>query len=290
MENIFLTGIPGRRESYCDLSIDTVVNTASAGGRKRIFLGLLSASCLFLCLLLFVFLILPWFGAVTRLIEAASIAVGCIGIFLLIWLCLILVYHIYTGRRVPGVSGARHLSIRLLLPLMEMVGRIAGIDKNTVRRSFIKVNNEYVCSSAAPIPPQSLLVLLPHCIQASMCRRRLEPNTDHCAECGICQIGMIRKMAQRYGFKVAIATGGTIARRIVADMRPRQIIAVACERDLTSGIQDSYPLPVFGVLNERPNGPCRDTIVPFPALMTALLYFLTRDNAPAGSRSGHIGH
>jgi hypothetical protein len=44
--------------------------------------------------------------------------------------------------------------------------------------------------------------------------------------------------------------------------RPQLIIAVACERDLTSGIQDTYPLPVYGILNRRPFGPCFNTEVP----------------------------
>ena len=43
-------------------------------------------------------------------------------------------------------------------------------------------------------------------------------------------------------------------------------MAVACERDLTSGIQDSYPIPVIGVLNERPFGPCRNTRVDLAAV------------------------
>ena len=45
------------------------------------------------------------------------------------------------------------------------------------------------------------------------------------------------------------------------DKKPNIIIGVACERDLTSGIQDSYPIPVFGIFNNRPNGPCYDTDV-----------------------------
>ena len=56
--------------------------------------------------------------------------------------------------------------------------------------------------------------------------------------------------------------------------KPRCIIAVAGERDLTSGIQDSYPLPVFGILNQRPHGPCVDTLVPMNALEDAVRIFL----------------
>ena len=53
---------------------------------------------------------------------------------------------------------------------------------------------------------------------------------------------------------------------------------MACERDLTSGIQDCYPLPVFGILNERPNGPCLDTFVPLDKVEEAIRLFL---NTPA---------
>jgi hypothetical protein len=60
---------------------------------------------------------------------------------------------------------------------------------------------------------------------------------------------------------IAVATGGTIARRIVIEVRPDLIIAVACERDLTSGIQDTTPLPVYGIFNQRPFGPCLNTRV-----------------------------
>ena len=39
------------------------------------------------------------------------------------------------------------------------------------------------------------------------------------------------------------------------------IVSVACERDLTSGIIDVGNIPVIGIVNERPNGPCYNTCV-----------------------------
>ena len=44
-------------------------------------------------------------------------------------------------------------------------------------------------------------------------------------------------------------------------LRPQAVLAIACERDLTSGIQDVFPLPVIGILNQRPFGPCCNTKV-----------------------------
>ncbi len=88
-------------------------------------------------------------------------------------------------------------------------------------------------------------------------------------------------MSDRYGIDLAIATGGTIARSIVVRKRPRLILAVACERDLASGIQDIYPLPAFGVVNARPFGPCFNTQVSLDALEEAIRAFLHPRCLPA---------
>lgn len=245
-----------------------------AGGRKRIFIGILCATCVVVCSCLLAFLVLPWFFDASYL-RYLSVGIGIFGICFLAWLCLILVFHIYTGRYFPGISSVRHVLIRLMLPLMEVVGRLFGVDKNMIRRSFIKVNNEFVLANLDGVRPSSLLLLLPHCIQASSCPRRLLFSIDNCANCGKCQIGLLREMAREYGFRIAIATGGTVARRIVVECHPKCIVAIACERDLSSGIQDSYPIPVYGVLNERPCGSCKDTIVPEEQLRLVLSRFLS---------------
>ena len=56
---------------------------------------------------------------------------------------------------------------------------------------------------------------------------------------------------------------------------------MACDRDLASGIQDTYPLPVYGVLNERPKGPCLDTLVPLDELEQAIVRFMEPGSLPA---------
>jgi hypothetical protein len=82
------------------------------------------------------------------------------------------------------------------------------------------------------------------------------------------------EVSRKYDVELAVATGGTIARRIVVEKRPRLIIAVACERDLTSGIQDTYPLPVYGIFNHRPHGPCFNTGLPLAEVEGAIRHFL----------------
>ena len=65
-----------------------------------------------------------------------------------------------------------------------------------------------------------------------------------------------------------------MARKIVVEKKPKVIIGVACERDLTSGIQDSYPIPVFGIFNRRPFGPCFDTDVDLEMVEKGIVTFL----------------
>lgn len=246
------------------------------GGRKRIFIGLFCLACVILGFLFLILLILPWLVNDTAFLRYTSLFIGFSGIAVLAWLSLTLVFHLYTGKILPGIFHIRHIMIRLLLPLMEIAGKFVGIEKSLVRRSFIKVNNEFVVACYHKVKPEKILLLLPHCIQNGECPRRLLFSLDNCVNCGKCQIGKLLELARFHGIKIAIASGGTVARRIVVECRPSFIVAVACERDLSSGIQDSYPIPVYGVLNERPKGPCRDTVAPWIGLEKALTLFLDK--------------
>ena len=97
---------------------------------------------------------------------------------------------------------------------------------------------------------------------------------ENCEACGKCRIKELVALSHKYHVSIAAATGGTLARRIVKEKRPNMIIAVACERDLTSGIQDAHPIPVFGILNERPKGPCYDTSVDVDLVEKGVSIFL----------------
>jgi hypothetical protein len=91
-------------------------------------------------------------------------------------------------------------------------------------------------------------------------------------------------LAKKYDVHLSVATGGTLARRRVAEAKPHAIIAVACERDLTSGIQDAYPLPVIGILNERPYGPCFNTSVDIRKVSEALEFLANGHGESRGTQ------
>jgi uncharacterized protein len=69
-------------------------------------------------------------------------------------------------------------------------------------------------------------------------------------------------IAGRYEVPVFVATRGQLARRVIRERRPRAVVAVACERDLMTGLRDvAGRLPVLGLTMRLPNGPCRDAIL-----------------------------
>ena len=104
-------------------------------------------------------------------------------------------------------------------------------------------------------------------------------NTKLCKGCGKCRIKDLVDLSNQYRVKIAVATGGTLARRIIVENTPDAIVAVACELDLTTGIQDSYPIPVIGILNDRPNGPCINTDVDIQKVKEAILSFFEAPEA-----------
>jgi hypothetical protein len=187
---------------------------------------------------------------------------------------LTLVFTIVRGKNLFFNRRIRGVVIRVLFPLLVAIGKVVGIGKDRVRRSFVAINNQLVLAEARRVRPDKLLILLPHCLQFHECAVRITGNVANCQACGRCKIKDLAAVSDRFGIPVAVATGGTLARRIVVETKPDVIIGVACERDLTSGIQDSYPIPVYGILNRRPFGPCYDTDVDLASVERAILTFL----------------
>ena len=248
----------------------------SFSARKRLFIGLLTGTSGLIILFLILFWLIPYVGLanIHPLAPWLLAAVVAVGIALVVWSSLALVLNILLKRPILFSRRIRGVTIKIFLPLMTAVGKLMGIPREQVRASFIRVNNEIVRAEGSTYKPEEILLLMPHCLQNSLCKYRLTYNIQNCRRCGECEIAALLEFSEAYGVKLAIATGGTIARRIVVQNRPRLIIAVACERDLSSGVQDTYPLPVFGILNERPFGPCLDTTAPLSQVRWAIELFL----------------
>lgn len=153
----------------------------------------------------------------------------------------------------------RGVLLKIVYPLLMLLAAFIKGSREGFQLWTIRMNNRLV--GADTVHANNILLLLPHCLQIADCDVRITHNIQNCKRCGRCEIKDLIGIAEESGLKLFVATGGTIARRIVTDARPDAIIAIACERDLSSGIVDTYPMPVIGILNERPHGPCLNTQV-----------------------------
>jgi hypothetical protein len=264
----------------------TATNHLPETPRKRLFISLMGLTCLLLVAIIFLAWWIPTRGLANIHPELPNLVGGAVALLsgLAILGTVLLVLTTALNRDIFFTRFLRLVVIKFLLPMIELVGRLLGIGKDSIRQSFIAMNNSLVLSQCHSISPERILVLLPHCIQLFDCEIKVTGDIHKCVQCGRCDIKGLVDIGRKYRIDISVATGGTLARKVIVEKRPRLVVAVACERDLTSGIKDCYPLPVIGILNERPFGPCFNTSVDVAKIDEALSRIVPRENrSPAGA-------
>ena len=243
---------------------------------KSIFLFL---SILSLAVLIF-FVFFFWYLTSPRIIEISRFLAIIIQITLALFVITVsgglflIVLSSVTERDFLFPYGKKQITLKVLFPINLFIGRLFGWSKDKVRESFVAVNNSLFKATSRKIKRGKILVLLSQCLQNYNCPHKVTAHFENCKMCGECQIGDIVKLGKDHNLALSIATGGTLARKVVVDTKPTAIVAVACERDLTSGIQDVYPIPVFGILNQRPFGPCVNTRVDLEKIENVVRFIL----------------
>lgn len=165
----------------------------------------------------------------------------------------------------------RGLTLKIVYPVFMLIGAFSRERKERLQGLIISINNRLV--RAERPKAKRILLLLPHCLQINECDIRITQDIYKCKRCGRCGIKDLIRIADDNNLKLFVATGGNLARKIVKDVGPEAIVAVACERDLSSGIADSFPLPILGIPNERPFGPCFNTRVSLEKVKEAIEFF-----------------
>ncbi len=245
--------------------------------RKRLFVALMGVTCLLIVGSIYLVWWVPTRGLanihpdlprIAGLVFAALSGIALLG-------TLLLVLTTAFGKDILFTRFMRGVVIKFLLPVIEFIGNAVGIPKDTIRQSFVAMNNSLVQSQRLLVKSDRILILLPHCLQLFDCEIKVTGDINKCVRCGKCDIKGLAELAEKYRIDISVATGGTLARKVIIEKRPKLVVAVACERDLTSGIKDCYPLPVIGVLNDRPFGPCFNTKVDVEKIDQALQMVLS---------------
>lgn len=129
-----------------------------------------------------------------------------------------------------------------LMNLTSLVSR-AFRRRDWVEHAAIDVYNALAVRRGRTVGRGELLVLIPRCLSKLA-------------------LDGVLGIAGRYDVPVFVATRGQLARRVIRERRPRAVVAVACERDMMTGLRDvAGKLPVLGLTMRLPNGPCRDAML-----------------------------
>ena len=248
--------------------------------KKRLFLGLLLAAEFLVALMLYAAWRISYLG-LENIFEYLPAIVGAFLIFVSTFSFGAVCNMVLAVKGFPTLKLFHRYSfalIKFLFPAVVRIGKIFGIKRRQIEGSFVAVSNLIFMKSGIKVPAKKLLVLSPHCLQLSTCPHKITRDPNNCKRCGGCNIGDLMKLSEELGFTFFVATGGTLARQVVQKLRPQAVLAIACERDLMSGIQDVYPLPAVGVLNIRPNGPCNNTRVDIDEVRRVLSQIIDADS------------
>lgn len=129
-----------------------------------------------------------------------------------------------------------------LMNFTSYVSRLFG-KRDWVEHAAIEVYNALAERRQRRVGKGELLVLIPRCLSKEA-------------------LDGVLAVAGRYEVPVFVATRGQLARRVIRERRPRAVVAVACERDMMTGLRDvAGKLPVLGLTMRLPNGPCRDAML-----------------------------
>ena len=226
---------------------------------KRTFLLLSLVVLLGFVLLAFLFwyLVLPRFEQYGRLYATLlTIVIVAAAVFFLVWYA-ILISAVVSQRAYLAICLRRRSNLFIMLfPVVARLAQSFGISRDRLSHSFIEVSNRLVSQRHQDGP---LLALVPRCLSQELKRQ-------------------VRDICSGYPNVILhAAPGGTEARKIIREIKPRAIVAVACERDLVTGIHDVAPkIPVIGIPNTRPLGPCKDTSLDIEKFRSAILFFCTK--------------
>ncbi|NLI57907.1 MAG: DUF116 domain-containing protein [Clostridium sp.] len=226
---------------------------------------MLSGIVIFLSFLLLAGLIFIYYSSSIFTYNIMTLLLMIVLILLIIFFSLsfLTIFYVYKNKEVKSkfVLNMSKIGIKILLPVIMALANLFNIKKSFVRRFYVDFNNITVSTVGKKYKKEDVIVLLPHCLQNADCNFKITNDISNCKECGKCTIADISRITRERKVKCFVVTGGTAARNIVKKLKPKMIVSVACERDLTSGIIDVGNIPVIGIVNERPNGPCYNTCV-----------------------------
>ena len=179
---------------------------------------------------------------------------GFLIIVVFAWWLLIGISYLFRFPLLPPALAERGIFLRV----MRLTSTVASWfnTRDRVENASVKVYNTLALLRTRKVGQGELLLLIPRCLSRAT-------------------LDTVLGLAGKYGVPVFVATCGQLARRVIRERRPRAVVAVACERDMVTGLHDvAGKVPVLGLTMTLPAGPCKDAALDYGMLEKYLQAFV----------------
>ncbi len=138
-------------------------------------------------------------------------------------------------------------SISVLENLVKALFRLVRMDDCIVDKVGIELKNKISLKKFKDTPENRRMIFLPQCLRATDCPSKLSPEGIQCINCGRCEIGKAKGLAQEKGYKVFVVPGSSFIIRLVQKHRPSAILGVGCSTEIKAGLEMCERLNLYGV-------------------------------------------
>jgi hypothetical protein len=157
------------------------------------------------------------------------------------------------------------------LQKLEQLATKVGVEEKELFQLYVETKNRSLEKNFASTPYNERILLLPQCLRAKDCPAELGKYGYECKECGRCSVEKIKHVTKDLGYKgTFILPGGSIAKKILVEMKPKASLGVACFKELVMG---SFLCEKMGVIGQGVallKDGCINTIVDWKALNNTL--------------------
>lgn len=136
------------------------------------------------------------------------------------------------------------------------------LDIKEIETTLIHLRNKLSRVEFSKVPYPERMLFLPQCLRNVKCPAKLGRDGIECIMCKRkCNVKEIKKEAEKIGYKVFIATGGSLIERVAKKYRPKAIFGVACRSEVKLGLDlvNKFNIPSQGVVLLREG--CVNTVV-----------------------------
>jgi len=152
-------------------------------------------------------------------------------------------------------------TIALLENFVKGIFRFAGVEDSIVDDVGIQLKNKVSLKKFEKAPYESRIVFFPQCLRSIDCPSKLSPEGIQCINCGRCEVGAAKRIAEGLGYRAFIVPGSSFIKRVVRKYKPEVILGVGCRSEIKNGLDmcQNFGVPGVGITLSRAG--CVSTIL-----------------------------